>query len=155
MLLTFFSVAALMLFWWLWEEKTPRRWSLYLFYMCLGLATLAKGPVGIVVPGLIIICFLAVCRDLSFLRQLRLAEGAAVVLLVAVSWYLLASWQGGWEFFHKQILNENVFRFLAKEQGGPSRNHAFYYYLPTLFVGTFPWSLFFPPPSLLSLLLSC
>lgn len=145
MLLTVFSVAALMLFWRLWEERTPWRWSLYLFYTLLGLATLAKGPVGIVLPGLIVVFFLGVCRDLPFLRRLRLAEGMVIVSLVAASWYLLASWQGGWEFFHKQILNENVFRFLETEQGGPSRNHAFYYYLPTLLVGMLPWSLFFPP----------
>ncbi len=145
MLLTFFSVAALMLFWWLWEEKTLGRWSLYLFYLLLGLAILAKGPVGILLPGLVVVCFLGVCRDLPFLRQLRLVEGAVIVSLVAASWYLLASWQGGWEFFQKQILDENVFRFLGSEQGGPSRNHAFYYYLPTLFAGMLPWSLFFPP----------
>ena len=56
----------------------------------------------------------------------------------------LAIGQGGGEFFTRQILDENVFRFFDSDQGGPSREHAFWYYLPPLFAGMLPWSLFFP-----------
>ena len=63
---------------------------------------------------------------------------------IAVSWYVLALFQGGGEFFQRQILDENVFRFFASEKGGPSREHTLLYYLPTLFVGMLPWSLFLP-----------
>ena len=37
-----------------------------------------------------------------------------------------------------------MFRFFASEKGGPSREHTLLYYLPTLFVGMLPWSLFLP-----------
>jgi hypothetical protein len=70
--------------------------------------------------------------------------GPAVTLGIAASWYLLALWQGGGEFFQRQVLDENIFRFLDSDQGGPSRDHAFYYYVPMLCVGMLPWSLFFP-----------
>ncbi len=151
MLLAVFSAAALMLFWHLWGERKPPRWKTYGFYILLGLATLAKGPVGVVVPGLIVLGFLVACRDLAFLRRLHLLEGVAIFSLVSLSWYLLAWRQGGGEFLQRQILDENLFRFLRADHGGPSRDHTFYYYLPTLFVGMFPWSLFFLP--LLSFLL--
>jgi 4-amino-4-deoxy-L-arabinose transferase-like glycosyltransferase len=75
---------------------------------------------------------------------MRLIEGAAIVTAVAASWYVLALNQAGWEFFHRQILNENIYRFFDSEQGGPSRDHAWYYYGPALCAGMFPWSLFFP-----------
>jgi len=65
-------------------------------------------------------------------------------VVVALSWYGLALWRGGWEFFRVQILDENVFRILHDEGGGPSRDHPFYYYVPALIVGMFPWSVFFP-----------
>jgi 4-amino-4-deoxy-L-arabinose transferase-like glycosyltransferase len=78
------------------------------------------------------------------MRQMRLAEGTIIVLLVAASWYLLAWWQAGSEFFRRQILDENLYRFLENEQGGPSRDHSWYYYVPALCAGMFPWSLFFP-----------
>ncbi|MEM4410007.1 MAG: glycosyltransferase family 39 protein, partial [Candidatus Caldarchaeum sp.] len=142
--LVFFLTAAGLLFFRVWEERASQRRTLYLFYLCIGLATLAKGPLGFVLPGIVGLTFLAISRDLKFLRQLRLFEGAAIVMAVAASWYVLALNQAGWEFFHRQILNENIYRFFDSEQGGPSRDHAWYYYGPALCAGMFPWSLFFP-----------
>ena len=75
---------------------------------------------------------------------MKLAGGSLVMLVIAASWYVLATAQGGGEFVSRQILDENVFRFFASEQGGPSRDHSFYYYVPTLCAGMLPWSLFFP-----------
>ena len=144
MALVFFLTAACVTFFHLWQESAVRRRTVYLFYLSVGLATLAKGPLGLVVPGLVVLFFLGVLRELRFLSRMRLAEGAVIVFLVAASWYLLALWQGGGEFFRHQILDENVFRFLDNEQGGPSRDHAFYYYVPALCAGMLPWSLFFP-----------
>lgn len=144
MVLVFFLTAAGLSFFRLWEERASRPRTVYLFYLFVGLATLAKGPLGIVLPGLVCFVFLLISRDLGFIRQMRLFEGAAIVIVVAMSWYLLALNQAGWEFFRRQILNENIYRFFDSEQGGPSRDHAWYYYGPALCAGMFPWSLFFP-----------
>ncbi len=144
MVLTFFLTLAGFSFFRLWQERATEPRTLYLFYASVGLATLAKGPLGILLPGLTIVAFLAVTRELDFLKRMRLGEGAVIVFVVAASWYLLAWWFGGWEFFRRQILDENVFRFFDSEQGGPSRDHSFYYYVPTLFIGMMPWGLFFP-----------
>lgn len=144
MVLVFFLTAAGCMFFRVWEERASRPRTIYLFYLFVGLATLAKGPLGIVLPGVVGLTFLAVSRDLQLLRQMRLFEGAAIVTAVAASWYVLALNQAGWEFFHRQILNENIYRFFESDQGGPSRDHAWYYYGPALCAGMFPWSLFFP-----------
>ncbi len=144
MVLVFFLTTAGMTFFYWWQDHARRRLSLSIVYGSIGLATLAKGPLGCVLPGLVGICFLGITRNLSLLRRMRLSEGTFLVFLLAGSWYLLALWQGGWEVFHRQILDENVFRFFPTEQSGPSRGHAFYYYAPTLCAALFPWSLFFP-----------
>ena len=144
MVMVFFLTAALVTFFRFWQGQATHRRSIYLFYGSVGLATLAKGPLGLLLPGLIVLSFLGVIGELNFLRRMRLAEGVFLVFFIAASWYLLALWQGGEEFFRRQILDENVFRFFENDQGGPSRDHAFYYYLPTLCAGMFPWSLFFP-----------
>ena len=144
MVMVFFLTAACMTFFRFWQEPATCRRLIYLFYLSVGLATLAKGPLGLILPGLIVLFALGVTRELRFLGQMRLVEGALIVSLIAASWYLLAVWQGGTEFFRRQILDENVFRFLDSDQGGPSRDHAFYYYVPALCAGMFPWSLFFP-----------
>lgn len=144
MLMAFFLTAACISFFHLWQEGATRRRTLYLFYLSVGFATLAKGPLGVILPGLIVLFSLGVTRELSFFKRMRLVEGAGIVFVVAASWYLLALWQGGGEFFRRQILDENLFRFLESSQGGPSRDHSFFYYIPTLCVGMLPWSLFFP-----------
>jgi 4-amino-4-deoxy-L-arabinose transferase-like glycosyltransferase len=143
-ILCFFLTLAAMSFFWLWRERVAAPRTLWVFYLSIGLATLAKGPLGVVLPGIIILSFLYLTRELDFLKRMKVGTGVAIVGVVALSWYVLASWIGGWEFFRRQVLDENVFRFFDSEQGGPSRDHAFYYYVPTLFVGMLPWSLFFP-----------
>jgi len=68
--------------------------------------------------------------------------GGFVVMLIAGSWYGLALWHGGYDFFTKQIMKENVLRFFTSDAG---HEHPFYYFLPNLFLGMVPWSFFFPP----------
>ena len=142
--LSFFLTAAAMSFFWLWRARVTEPRILWIFYLSVGLATLAKGPLGVVLPGITILLFLCLTRELDFLKRMDLGKGVVIVGAVAISWYVIASWIGGWEFFRRQVLDENVFRFFDNEHGGPSRDHAFYYYIPTLFAGMFPWSLFFP-----------
>ncbi len=144
MLLVFFLTLAMMSFFRVWQERATQRRTIYLFYASVGLATLAKGPLGLLLPGLVVLAFLAERRELHFIRRMKIVGGPLLALLIAASWYLLAMGQGGGEVFTRQILDENVFRFFDSDQGGPSREHAFWYYLPTLFAGMLPWSLFFP-----------
>lgn len=145
MTLTFFMVAAFLHFLFLYRKRQARWPEVFFFYVLLGLATLAKGPVGAVLPGLTVVVFLAVQRDLAFLRQLHLIKGGLIVAVIAGAWYGLAAWEGGWNFFVKQILQENLLRFLNSRVGEAGHTHPFYYFIPNLFLGMVPWSLFFPP----------
>lgn len=142
MTLTVCMVAAFLFFLFLYRRGSVRRRDAFLFYVLLGLATLAKGPVGAVLPGLTIVIFLALRKQLVFLRQLHVVAGVLLVLLIAGSWYGLALWQGGYDFFTKQIMKENILRFFTSDAG---HEHPFYYFLPNLFLGMVPWSFFFPP----------
>src|SRR5207237_7853091 len=80
-------------------------------YVFMGLAVLAKGPIGVVMPVGIIGCYLLLCdgidaapagsgwlrqiarlfsprRVLGVMRTLRLAWGVPLVALVALPWYI-------------------------------------------------------------------
>ena len=142
MTLTVCMVSAFLFFLFLYRRGTVGWRDAFCFYVLLGFATLAKGPVGAVLPGLAIVIFLAVRKHLVFLRQLHVIAGGLIVLLIAGSWYALALWQGGYDFFTKQIMKENVLRFFTSDAG---HEHPFYYFLPNLFLGMAPWSFFFPP----------
>ncbi len=105
-----------------------------------GLAVLAKGPLGGVIPGFTILIFLFCQRDLSFLRKLHPFTMFFVAALVAGSWYLLAFSEGG-ESFLRRLLHENIDAALG--EGGGHRQSVFYF-VPVLFFHMAPWSLFLP-----------
>jgi 4-amino-4-deoxy-L-arabinose transferase-like glycosyltransferase len=145
MTLTVFMVMAFLFFLFLYRQRQVSYTKALVFFFLLGLATLAKGPVGAVLPGLAVGIFLLRQGDLQFLRQLHLILGIVLLVLVAGSWYGLALWQGGGEFFVKQVLKENFLRFFASGEAGMGHEHPFYYFVPNLFLGMAPWSFFFPP----------
>ena len=143
MTLTGCMLAALFLFLCVYRHRTVSRAQALLFFALLGLATLAKGPVGAVLPGLIIGVFLLVRRDMQFLRQMHIFSGATLCIGIVAAWYSLALWQGGEEFWSK-VMTENVDRFVS----GVAHKHPFYFFVPKLFLGMAPWSIFFPPLAL-------
>ena len=145
MALTFFMVAAFFSFWSMYREQRAGWGEALGFFCLLGLATLAKGPIGAVLPGLVIGVFLCVKCDLLFVRRLHLVTGSLLFLLIAGSWYALALWHGGEAFFEKQIMKENVLRFVSSGSAGAGHVHPFYYFIPNLFLGMAPWSFFFLP----------
>jgi 4-amino-4-deoxy-L-arabinose transferase-like glycosyltransferase len=112
----------------------------FIFAVLLGLSTLAKGPVGAILPILTVFVFLWCRHDLAFLKRLHPALSVSAFVAVAGSWYLLALWQGGERFFLRQIVHENLLRPL----GGIGHHQPFYYFIPALFLNMAPWSLFFP-----------
>ncbi|MBI4526460.1 MAG: glycosyltransferase family 39 protein [Deltaproteobacteria bacterium] len=140
MTLAFFMVAAFLLFYYIYRKEHVKWAHGPILALLLGLATLAKGPVGIVLPGFTALVFVWLRRDLAFLNKLRPAASAAVFLLVALSWYGLALWNGGADFFQRQIIHEN----LAAPLGGGGHRQPLYYFIPSLFAGMAPWSAFLP-----------
>ncbi|MGH7823519.1 MAG: ArnT family glycosyltransferase, partial [Candidatus Binatia bacterium] len=108
-----------------------------------GGAMLAKGPAGALLPAIALAVQRRTRHAVGRTPKEGIVLGAAVFLAVAGCWYAAALWQGGPDFFRKQILAENVFRFLPDE-GGPSREHSVLFYVPALLVGMMPWSLALP-----------
>ncbi len=112
-------------------------------YALLSVATLTKGPVGLVLPCTIALTTLALRGELRFLgwrdlRLLGLATGAAGL------WYVAAFVIGGDAFFAKQILKENVFRVLDPDSVEAGHVAPLWFYVPLLAAGFAPWSLFVP-----------
>jgi len=123
------------------------RW-LVPFYGGMAFAVLAKGPVGVVLPGLLIAALCALQRDVSPLRRLRLVRGLIAVALIAGFWYVLALIEGGFVFFGKQVLNENVYRMFSSSEYEGGHRHGVVYLFLTLLAGFLPWTLFVPGPAI-------
>ena len=104
-----------------------------------GVAVLAKGPIGLALPGLIVLVYLGWERRWSVLADRRLGWGVAACLLVAVPWYVLVAVETKGEWVRKFFLNEYVNRALEplERHDGP-----IFFHVAGILVLFAPWSVF-------------
>jgi 4-amino-4-deoxy-L-arabinose transferase-like glycosyltransferase len=118
-----------------------REAPLVMLAVCLGLAMLAKGPVGPGLVGLSALVFAASVRRPRLVLQLVRPLPVLVFLALAGSWYLLAYLHRGDVFIAKQILSENAEALLGGERI-PYRSPLSY--VGPLILGGLPWTLLLP-----------
>lgn len=124
-----------------WVESGNRgNLLIYGFYIGMALATLAKGPVGFILPLMVSLVYLLVQKDWKAMKRMRLLTGMALCFVVVLSWYLPAVLKGGQNFINETLLHHTIDRF-AK---GSSHIRPFYYYLTNFPVDFLPWFLFLP-----------
>jgi 4-amino-4-deoxy-L-arabinose transferase-like glycosyltransferase len=107
---------------------------------CAGAALLAKGPLGVLLPGLVGLAYLAASREraLAWPRvAARLPLAVLAMAAVAGPWYAAILTVRGREFVDVFLLNHNVARFTSTVHNHPG---PLYYYLPILLGGLFMWS---------------
>lgn len=141
MTLTFFMEVAFFEFIAMAEGLTRRR---MLLYVAIALAVLTKGPIGLILPGMVALVWIAIEKRWDILRRLSLVRGAVVVLVLAGGWYIAAYVEGGPGFFRKQILAENVLRFAGGSDFREGHIHPFYYMEMALLAGFMPWTILLP-----------
>ncbi len=105
------------------------------------LAVLAKGPVAIILPAAAFLLFLVLVKDLGRLKKMPLALSALVFIAIAGPWYLVAYKINGKDFIDAFFGFHNVTRFVQSEHKIGSQ---FYYNIPVIMAGFFPWSAFLP-----------
>lgn len=138
MVLFFFSNAALVFFFTGYQEKaSSRRWYLA-SYACAALAVLTKGPVGLVLPGMIVLAFLVYQKNLSELKRLLHPAGLVVFGLIAMPWYGEMVNRFGADFVSTFFGLHNYLRATVSEH---PKDNVFYYYLVLFVLGTLPWSI--------------
>lgn len=123
------------------HSLTQRRWY-WGFYGCLALAILAKGPVGIVLPALIIGAFLLyVGQWRSVWAEIFPLRGLGLVMALAIPWFLLVLHRHGRTYWDSFFGYHNLERFTQVVN-----NHwaPWYFYFVVVLVGFAPWSLYLP-----------
>lgn len=151
MVLTMFIVCALYALY-KWWEKDCRQLP-WIAVLCMSGATLAKGPVGIVLPCFVMFVFMLFTAwqgsklngAMAWKTVYKLFLSAALAAVLPVLWYWAAYRQGGDQFM-ALVMDENVGRFLGKMKAVTHANPWHYNFL-MLIAGWLPWTL----PLLLSL----
>ena len=121
--------------------RERRRSFFYIAYACAGLAVLTKGPIGFLLPGLIILIFLIAARDLSALGRICLPTGLLVFAAVCAPWYVYMYLVHGADFVNTFLGIHNVLRATVSEH---AQWDVWYFYLGIYVLGMFPWSFALP-----------
>jgi 4-amino-4-deoxy-L-arabinose transferase-like glycosyltransferase len=137
----FFTTLSLFAFWLGFQGTGPARRWLWVFYVAMAVGTLAKGPVGFLVPGITVLLYLALTSAWRrfWARGYPLA-GTALLIALAAPWYL-AMWTIHGPEYVTIAQAHTVGRFLS-----PMEGHSFtiLFYVPVLLLGFFPWSGWLP-----------
>ena len=138
MLLTLWTTWAFCALWEWFSDQRPQ--AALVAGICMGLATLTKGPVGVVLPALSGLMYLAVRCQLPKLwgRNALICLGA--FLGVTLSWFVPAVARGGLEYVQTTLLHHSLERYVrAWEHTSP-----WYFYLGAFPAEFLPWTLFLP-----------
>lgn len=142
MTLTFFIALALFSFYALTQNDDPAAWKAHrlLMYGAMGAATLVKGPIGLIVPAMIIFFYLFLTGRWLLLRRLNLPLGAIVYFTVVAPWYLGVEFRnpGYLRYF---LWEEHFVRYMTPQFG---KTENWYYFFIVLGAGFLPWSLLLP-----------
>jgi len=153
-------------------ELLPSRWRDWVFvYAAFAVGILAKGPVGLVLPGVVLgIYALLLWNDGDSAKQqsnagiwrsikywfvqvfhprrvatvfwaMRPFTAIAAVAVIAVPWYVVVGLQTDWAWPAGFFGRHNLNRFVEAME---SHRGPIYYYVPALLAGLFPWSIFLP-----------
>lgn len=155
------------------SDVLPQRWTHFVaIYAAMGVATLVKGPIGFLFPmaviGLFLLCttprrkldasaprwrqWLEAWRPfgpVNFFQtiwRMRIFTAIAVILLVAGPWYIAVGWKTNGVFLQEFFGVHHFHRFSTPMD---SHKGPFYYYIVSILVGMFPWSVFALPTFLL------
>ncbi|MEM6256413.1 MAG: glycosyltransferase family 39 protein [Cyanobacteria bacterium P01_D01_bin.156] len=137
MLLTGCIGAALLCFFWGYAEGGKARWY-YAFYTFIGLGVLDKGPVGAVLPGLVVFTFALYLGQIpTLLKEVKLLRGSLLVLLLTVPWFVAVTAIHGQTYIDSFFGYHNYERFTDVVNG-----HAapWYFYFAVVAIGFLPWS---------------
>jgi 4-amino-4-deoxy-L-arabinose transferase-like glycosyltransferase len=116
-----------------------RRWLFYGLYASAALATLTKGLIGFMVTGAVMFLWLLDFNQWKRLRPLHLPTGIALFLAIALPWHLLAAQRNPtWAEFY--LIHEHFTRFTTTVHG---RYEPWWYFIPIILLGIFPWTGFF------------
>jgi 4-amino-4-deoxy-L-arabinose transferase-like glycosyltransferase len=109
-------------------------------FACFGVAILAKGPLGLLLPGFILVLWHASHRE--WLRILQLAPLALVSLAVAALWYAPLVHRLGAEYVGRELWLQNFDRFGTTTRGHGGKG--VFYYAKSLASDLGPWVLLLP-----------
>ena len=141
MVLVFFTTLTLFSFWIAFSgAEKEKRWY-WVCYVASAGAMLTKGPVGVVIPLLVVVVFALLTRNVrKIMREARPFAGMLLFVCLALPWYGAMLVVHGVTYL--ESAQANTFGRYANVIGG--HGGTVFFYIPVLLIGFFPWSSFLP-----------
>ena len=121
------------------EPRGRKRFGLFMaFYAFMALATLSKGLIGIALPGAVIFLWVLLLNRWRALWPFYPLVGTILLLAIAAPWHIYAA-RANPDFLNFYFYHEHWLRFTTRVHG---RYEPWWFFLPILLVGLFPWVYF-------------
>jgi 4-amino-4-deoxy-L-arabinose transferase-like glycosyltransferase len=118
------------------SPRWPMRW-LASCAVALGLAFLMKGPVGLLIPAIVIVPTLLIERRSLNLRPGHVVVGALLLVAIAAPWYIAMWMTHGTAYLQSFFVGDNLERFTTDRFNDP---RPWWFYLPVVAGGLLPWT---------------
>lgn len=139
-LLTLLVTLSILFFYKGYTEQKNKGLYYTVFYVLMAFGVLAKGPIGFILPFLIVLTYLILKRDVGILKDTKPWIGGILFTIIVFTWVYLAGIYGGKEYTNQILFKQNVGRFASSF----AHKRPFYYYFINFPVNFLPWSIFIP-----------
>ena len=151
LVLNFFTISSILIYFLISQRLISKNYF-YLMSFLMAFGFMAKGPLAVFVPGLVVISYSLVqhlLKDESFqdkfkivISNIRLIVFCSILfVIVGGTWFVIAHFMTDGGFTKQFFLTENLQRYTSTLTG-----HKFnwWFYLEVAFIGFLPWSIFLP-----------
>ena len=129
-----------------WTVSRPivekRRIYLLNFYVFIGLATLAKGLLGFMLPGAILFFYILLTREWRTLKDVELLRGVPIFIAVTFPWYAAMLVRHNPGFWNRFFIHDHFKRLASGVH--QLDTGSFEFFIRWLGYGLFPWAAFVP-----------
>jgi 4-amino-4-deoxy-L-arabinose transferase-like glycosyltransferase len=119
------------------KQKLQERLFLLFFASCAA-AVLAKGLIGIVLPGGIIFAYLLLTGNWRILLNIPWFKGIIVFAAITLPWFIMISLNNP-DFLHFFFIREHFQRFTSTVH---KRQQPIWFFIPILLITVLPWSFY-------------
>ncbi len=124
------------------QDRWWRRYLLMSSYMLFAQSTYAKGLLGFLLPGAILVLYLAVSRQWKVFRVLDLGRGVPLFFVTVMPWYVAMFCRHGMPYYQRFFIHDHFNRVGAGVH--QIDTGTFEYFVEWLGYGLWPWSAFAP-----------
>jgi len=140
MTVTVFLSITLLSFLFFIKKNCSKPWALYIGAISTGLAMLAKGLIGLFLPGIILCSWIILTNEWRLLKTIPWIKCILLFCAIALPWHILVMRHNP-EFFQIYFIEHHFLRFATRLVGHPQ---PLWYYLPVILIGFYPWVIFLP-----------